>query len=261
MKIALISLDQLWEDKTQNLKQCRHYIADAAELGADMVIFPEMTLTGFSMNAEALAEPKATSETIQAFTKLALQHKVAIAFGVILKDPQGIFNSFCIINKFGQLQEIYSKIHPFSLLGEDKVYTAGDRLVVIELDGFHIGLTICYDLRFPELYSALAKRCDAIINIANWPEKRVDHWLSLLKARAIENQKYIIGVNRTGTDGNGLSYQESSVAFNANGDLLPCEQREDLKLFDIDQSWTSDYQEKFNTFVDRREQLYQQFFE
>jgi predicted amidohydrolase len=120
----------------------------------------------------------------------------------------------------------------------------------------NLGLTICYDLRFPELYAGLAKESDVLINIANWPKKRVDHWDTLLKARAIENQIFVLGVNRIGIDGNNLEYQESSNVFNANGEKVEYNSFKDMKIFKIDKNFTTDFKSKFNTTNDRKIKLY-----
>jgi predicted amidohydrolase len=120
-----------------------------------------------------------------------------------------------------------------------------------------IGLTICYDLRFPEIHSALGKQCDLIINIANWPAKRIDHWNTLLKARAIENQLFMIGVNRIGIDDKGIEYVKSSQVINPNGELLsPVLSEVELDFFDINTEFTSKFRQTFSTTQDRKSDLY-----
>jgi len=130
-----------------------------------------------------------------------------------------------------------------SLSDEDKYYNPGRSLKVVDYKGYSIGLTVCYDLRFPELYSALSKKSDVVLNIANWPEKRVDHWLTLLKARAIENQIYMVGVNRTGKDESGMRYVESSNIFNANGERLEVNIDNNMKIYLIDKKQTKRFKE------------------
>lgn len=255
MKLALISLDQAWENKTQNLKECDRYIRLASDQRVELVIFPEMTLTGFSNNTGVIAED---FETIQEFQNLAKNHNIAINFGVVIKDKDKALNKSIFIDSSGSILADYSKIHPFSFAGEDRFFNAGDKLSIVEFGDMKIGLTICYDLRFPELYTALGSRCDLIINIANWPAKRVDHWSTLLKARAIENQIFVAGVNRIGIDGNNLEYVESSTVFNANGKELEFEKIKDMKIFEVDKNFTSRFTGKFNTTNDRRAELYKE---
>lgn len=257
MKIALVSLDQKWEDKEQNLLECEKYLKMASDSGADIIIFPEMTLTGFSMDIGRNAEEEADSETVQAFQKLSSEYNISIVFGVVIKDGEYALNRAYITDKTGKTGGHYTKIHPFSFSGEDRSFSSGSTLCSFDLDQTSIGLTICYDLRFPELYSALAAKNDILINIANWPAKRVDHWNTLLKARAIENQLFVIGVNRIGKDGNNLEYVESSNVFNANGEcLLPIEAKENMKIYDIDRSWTQAFKNSFSTVQDRKTALY-----
>jgi len=256
MTIATVSLNQMWEDKEANLFLCKNYIKEASSRDVKLIIFPEMTLTGFSTNINLIAEDENRSKTIEEFLKLAKLYGIAILFGVVIKNHDKALNKSVFISNSGEILGKYDKIHPFSFSGEDKYFKAGNKLSIIKYDGFNIGLTICYDLRFPELYSALAKQCDIIINIANWPEKRVDHWNTLLKARAIENQLFIIGVNRTGKDGNDLSYQESSNIFNANGETLEYATFNDMKIYGIDKEFTKEFKNKFNTIVDRQTEFY-----
>jgi predicted amidohydrolase len=189
---------------------------------------------------------------------LAKKYSIAILFGVVIEDQKKAFNKSFFINSEGKILSQYSKIHPFTFAGEDKYYTPGNTLSIVNFNECEIGLTICYDLRFPELYSALAKESDIIINIANWPKKRVDHWNTLLKARAIENQIFIAGVNRTGVDGNGLEYEESSNIYNANGELLEYRQFEAIKIFQLSKDWTENFKKQFITVKDRKTLLYKE---
>jgi len=249
LKIALVSLNQIWENKEANLVKCKNFMERVR--GVDLIIFPEMTLMGFTNNIK-LAEDFENSWTIKEFQKLAKENNIAIIFGIILKGKSNARNSSILVDKRGEVLGIYTKIHPFSFANEDKYFKAGKEIVKIDLEDIKIGLSICYDLRFCNLYS-LMDDCDIIVNIANWPAKRIDHWNTLLKARAIENQTYIIGVNRIGVDGNNLEYIESSKIFNANGDELKYKQIDkEMKIYELDLDWNKKFREKFNTIKDKR---------
>ncbi|MDQ7060722.1 MAG: nitrilase-related carbon-nitrogen hydrolase [Sulfurimonas sp.] len=256
MTIATVSLNQIWEDKKSNILLCEEYIEEASRKKVDLIIFPEMTLTGFSTNIEKIAEEESRSETIKKFQDLAKFFKIAILFGLVINNGEKALNKSIFIDNKGTVLGKYLKIHPFSFSGEDKYFNAGNKLEQFNFKDTIIGLTICYDLRFPELYSALSKKSDLIINIANWPKKRVEHWTTLLKARAIENQIFVAGINRVGIDGNSLEYIESSNCFNANGSPLKYTQINDMKIYEIDKSWTDEFKEKFNTTNDRKIEFY-----
>lgn len=260
MRVALISLDQAWEDKARNFQACRFFLQKAKIQGVELVIFPEMTLTAFSMNTEKTAEDAATSATVSLFQGLAAEFQIAIVFGVVFRDDDKALNMALAVDSAGIVKMRYGKIHPFSFAGEDKVFNGGTEICYARLWGMTVGLTICYDLRFPEIYSALARHCDLIVNIANWPARRVEHWNILLKARAIENQLFMIGVNRTGADGNGLQYIKSSQVINANGELLSSDMSEaELDIFDIDSEYTGKLMQTFFTTQDRKPTLYKSF--
>lgn len=256
MKIALISLNQVWEEKKANLDLCEKYIQKASDENVDLIVFPEMTLTGFSTNIDLTAEDFENSETIQIFSLLAKQFNIGIVFGVVIKDENKALNKSMFVNNNSEVLGDYTKVHPFSFAGEDKFFNAGNKLSIVNFKGVNFGLTICYDLRFPELYSTLGKQTDVVINIANWPAKRIEHWDTLLKARAIENQIFVIGVNRIGVDGNGLEYIESSNVFNANGERLEFDEYEDMKIYEMDINWTKEFKIKFNTTNDRKVEFY-----
>lgn len=256
MKIALVSFDIKWEDKEENLAICAMHIKDAIQENVDLIIFPEMTLTGFSNNVTKIAEDVSHSQSIEKFSMLAKEYKIAIIFGLSIEDDKKALNQSVFLDKDGDVIGRYSKIHPFSFANEEYYYNSGNKLSVIKFKNLRIGLTICYDLRFPEIYSGLAKDADLIVNIANWPQKRIDHWDTLLKARAIENQVFIIGVNRVGCDGNGLSYNESNVIYNANGEKVNNDTLNSLKIYEIDVGWTNDFRKGFNTVKDRKTEFY-----
>ncbi len=187
MKVALISLDQKWEDKAYNMQRCAKLTARAAACGADLVIFPEMTLTGFTMNTQLSAEDPEQSSTLNAFGALAKEHGISLVAGLAVSNGCKAANTLVAFSGEGLEQARYAKIHPFSLAREDSFFQAGNSLAKMRMPEFKLGFSICYDLRFPELYSALAKDCEVLVNIANWPKRRVTHWRTLLQARAIEN--------------------------------------------------------------------------
>lgn len=156
---------------------------------------------------------------------------------------------------------MYEKTHPFSYAGEDTFYVTGKALGLMYFSGLRFGAAICYDLRFPEIFSAIARKIDAFIVIANWSKKRIDHWFSLLKARAIENQCYAIGVNRIGCDGNGIEYEKSTAIFDPLGiKLNPVDSDGDIHINDLDHSLVEKYREEFPTIADKRYSSYKNLY-
>ena len=259
MKVAISSLDQVWKNKSANRVLCENDCMQANASHADLIIFPEMTLTGFCMDAQSLAENAECSETIIFFQSLALKYDLAVVFGFIAED-NGYFNRAIAVSSQGQVVSQYDKIHPFVDAGEDQIFTGGSLLSVFNISDFTVGLTVCYDLRFPEIYTALSRDCDLVINIANWPEKRCEHWDTLLRARAIESQFYMLGVNRTGKDGNGVDYSKSSKCYHPSGQAMPfVSMSSSLDTLDLDKLSLSQFRQGFPTLSSRREALYAQF--
>lgn len=217
LQVGLVQYSPLWEDKRANkdliLTILKHQGA------AELLVFPEMTLTGFSMNPGAIAEGL-EGESVMFFANIAAEYSSTIIFGMVLQEEGKYFNTLVCINPQGKVETIYKKIHLFTFAQEHVHYTPGDEPAVFMLNRFRIGLSICFDLRFPELMRLYAKQqTDLIINIANWPVKRAVHWNALLKARAIENQCYICAVNRTGSDPL-VEYQGDSSIFSPMGELI-----------------------------------------
>jgi len=257
MKIALVSLDQGWEDKIANELKCQDFIEKASALKADLIIFPEMTLTGFSMDTHFIKEKAEQSPSIEFFRRQAKHNNISIVFGIVLEKDDKATNNLIVVNSVGELLANYAKIHPFSFSGENNYYVGGDELVTCKIQDATVGLTICYDLRFPEIFQALSKSCDLIITIANWPDKRINHWISLLEARAIENQVFMVGVNRTGIDGNNLQYSKSSVVFDRAGERLkPINSYQDMDVYDIKVSDVQKIRLSFPVKQDRKTEFY-----
>lgn len=257
MKIVTVSLDQVWENKKANMNQITNLMSIACKNNPDVLVFPEMTLTGFTMNSRDYAENPENSETISFFSRLAKDYSVNIIFGVILNTKEKPTNNLVVLSRNGELLSRYEKIHPFSYSGEDNYYSKGDAIAKFDIDGISCAATICYDLRFPEIYQVLSAKSKIIFNIANWPEKRVYDWNLLLHARALENQCFIVGVNRTGTDGKGLQYAKSSAVIDSRGRDVVCTQINNvIDEYSVNITCLDEYRKEFPVKKDRRVELY-----
>lgn len=257
MKIGLTAMNQIWESKSVNMIGCNKLAEIAAKNDVDLLIFPEMTLTGFSLATQVVSEDINSSNTLHQFSATAENYNLGVIAGMVLNDHGVYSNCAVAFDRQGEQLSCYAKIHPFSLSGENRYVTGGDELATFEYEGFRFGLTICYDLRFPLLWYALAENCDCIINIANWPARRIDHWKTLLQARAIENQIYVIGINRVGIDGNNLEYSDSSYVFSPDGSMLSSiVVDEGFRIVEIDKAMVIKCQADFPARKDRRVELY-----
>ena len=197
INVTLIQSDIIWEDKVSNLKNYQNKISQIES--TDLIVLPEMFTTGFSMNPKDISETM-SGETIQWMKSNASKMNSAICGSIIIEEDDKYFNRFIWVNPDGSICQ-YDKKHLFSFAGEDKNYTAGNEKIIIEYKGWKICPLVCYDLRFP-VWSRNSEDYDLLIYVANWPTKRKLAWKSLLVARAIENQCYVIGVNRVGKDEN-----------------------------------------------------------
>jgi predicted amidohydrolase len=259
LQIALASLDSAWEDKPRSLARCRVLAERAAARATELLVFPEMTLTGFTMQATSVSEPAGDSPTVRAFAELARELGMAIAFGVVLDGRVRPGNRLVVVGPDAAQLASYAKLHPFSHAGEDRHFESGDRSAIVAVADVAFGLSICYDLRFPEVYSAVAERVSALLVIANWPSPRIAHWFALLQARAIECQCYAFGVNRTGQDPNGHGYPRSSCGFDPAGERLQPEWSEDvLDGFTIDVARVQEQRTRLGFLRDRRPETYRQ---
>lgn len=259
MKIATVSFNSIWEDKRVNLIEFER-IVKSLKNKVEYVIFPEMTLTGFSVSNLDLAEDLKNSDSIRKIKNIALENQINIVFGMMISKGVNKYNSCLAVNSEGKIEGNYEKTHLFSYSCEDKLISGGNEVRSLSWNvGW--GLSICFDLRFPELYQELSKENLILLNIANWPKIRVAHWITLLNARAIENQSFMIGVNRTGIDGNGLEYEESSCVFSPNGEkLMSVAVSDTIKIFDLNIEEAIKYRKSFPIKKDRREGLYKEFY-
>ncbi|MCR5736326.1 MAG: carbon-nitrogen family hydrolase [Eubacterium sp.] len=256
MKIALCQLQIQYECKEENLKTAEGYIKEASDQKVDLILFPEMSFTGFSMNTLKTGEEQ--METVNVMKQLAEKYQVAIGFGWV-KHQKNCENHYTVVDASGKTLGDYIKIHPFSFAGEDEVFTKGQAISFFQYQGMTFGITICYDLRFPELYQRLSEEADAIIVAANWPKVRVAQWDALLQARAIENQSYILGVNCTGTQEDTVYSGHGKVIAPDGTVVLDLKEDAGMHIMDLDND-VQVYREKFPMKQDRRKAFYKNFY-
>jgi predicted amidohydrolase len=227
LTITLIQTNLFWENKKANLDMLQQKIESIKEK-TEIVILPEMFTTGFSMNPRSLAE-KMDGETVQWMKKMAAEKKIILTGSVIIEDPSPnaqdgtYFNRLIWMLPNGEFG-VYDKRHLFAFANEHDHYAAGNKKLIASVKGWKINLQICYDLRFPvwarQPSGDLENKYDLLINVANWPEKRSIAWNTLLRARAIENQCFVAGVNRVGEDGNGILYNGESAVIDPLGEII-----------------------------------------
>lgn len=237
LKIIGLNLDISWKNKSQNFSKIEQ---EFQTMKADIFLLPEMFSTGFCMDAEEIADQN--EETLSWMQQFAKQYNTAVAGSVSVEENGKFYNRFYFVKPDGTF-DYYDKRHLFSYSGEDKIYHPGTVRKIIEYKGFRILLQVCYDLRFP-VFQRNIDDYDIMLNVANWPKTRVDAWRTLLKARAIENQSYTFGLNRIGTDGNGLEYEESSLVYSPDGQEIS-EKKGNLVMANFDLNTLKAFREKF----------------
>lgn len=213
LKITMIQSDLVWENPNANRMIFSEKIASISE-ATDLIVLPEMFTTGFTMNAKALAEDE-TGASVSWMISKAKKHQTAITGSLIISENGLYYNRLFFVFPDGNYTT-YNKRHTFTLAGEHNTFARGNEQVIVSYKGWKICPLICYDLRFP-VWARNTMNYDVLLYVANWPEKRVAAWDALLKARAIENMTYCIGVNRTGKDGNGHPYIGHSAVYDVLG--------------------------------------------
>jgi predicted amidohydrolase len=249
LKIALIQTEIIWHKVEQNLIRYTQKIDTLSE-EVDLIILPEMFSTGFSMHPKGIAETM-QGTTLQWMQKTAVKKNSAICGSIIIEEDNRYFNRFLFVHPSGKC-ETYDKKHLFTLAGEHHIYTAGNKKLLVSYKGWKISPLVCYDLRFP-VWSRNTEAYDLLIYVANWPEPRIGAWDTLLKARAVENLSYCIGVNRVGSDGNNLKYSGHSSAFDCLGEpiCLLSKNQEDISIVSLDKNQLTTVREKLSFLEDR----------
>jgi omega-amidase len=243
MKISVIQYDPVWENKSANLVKLEDLISPLGST-TDLVILPEMFSTGFSSNAGTLNEPP-YSVTFEWMKSLSSRGNFGICGSYIVAENNNFYNRFVFISPEG-MEYSYDKRHLFSPGNEERTFTRGKRRIVFAFRGVRICPNICYDLRFP-VWSRNRNDYDLLINSASWPEARMDVWSTLLKARAIENQCFVAGANRTGIDGTGTIHSGGSVILGPRGETLASDSsgRECIVTAEISIEELNDFRSKF----------------
>ena len=221
LTITIIQTDIAWQNKAENLRRLSEKI-DGIEERTEIVILPEMFTTGFTMQPELFAETM-DGETIEWMKEITARNKIILTGSIIVKENDLYYNRLIWMLPNGQLG-YYNKRHLFAFAEEDKHYTAGNKRLIASVKGWKINLQICYDLRFPvwsrQQPTENDSEYDLLINVANWPERRSHAWKTLLCARAIENQCFVVGVNRVGKDGKNINHSGNSLLIDPLGQVL-----------------------------------------
>lgn len=218
MKTAICQTNIIFENKAKNITNALEFIKSASDIGVDLILFPEMSFSGFSMNVSLIGESNAY--TIDTIRQSAVNNNISIGFGYVdIINGKGK-NRYVIIGSSGEILSNYTKIHSFAIGGECDDFSSGNTLPSpVKISSHTVSTFICYDLRFPEIFRAVADNSSLITVAANWPAVRREHWMTLLKARAIENQVYIAGINCTGIQ-NSLTYCGDSMIIDPLGNIV-----------------------------------------
>jgi omega-amidase len=255
MKIAAAQMDIVWHDRKANHAKARRFAEQAKDAGADLLVLPEMFSTGFSMDVSVTAE-SLDGPTPSLFRVLAREIDMAVVGGFVLKGGSGRPQNVSLaVGPDGKDLALYAKIHQICILGEDGSHDPGDRPVPFGLPGIRAAAFVCYDLRFPELFRAVVDECGLIMVIASWPSTRQAHWDILLRARAIESQCFVVGVNRVG-EGGGLLFTGGSAIIDPLGQVLAHGgDKETLVMADMDPARVREVRSTLPFLNDRKPQL------
>lgn len=249
LKIALLQTNLIWEHPAQNRVQLAEKVNAITET-VDIIILPEMFTSGFTMKPEIIAETM-NGETMTWIKALAKAKNVAITGSLVITKNGNYYNRLVFVLPSGEI-ETYDKRHTFTLAGEHKVYTAGTSKNIINYKGWNICPLICYDLRFP-VWARNVENYDVLLYVANWPKPRVSAWDALLKARAIENMSYCIGVNRVGLDANSNEYSGHSATYDVLGEKITniSPNKEETEIVTLTKSHIETYRNKLKFLDDR----------
>lgn len=232
LKITVFQAYLFWENVDKNLQNISLRLSGGLREKTDLIVLPEMFNTGFTMNAEALAETM-EGKSVEWLKKTAAKYDAVVTGSLIIKEDDNLFNRMMWVLPDGTFS-YYDKHHLFGMGMEDRHYTPGQKQVDVELKGWKIRLAICYDLRFPVWLRNRQDPYDMLLLVASWPDKRSAHWRTLIHARAIENQSYVVAVNRVGHDGNQVYHSGHSMCIDPHGNTVYYKpEDEDLYTFSI----------------------------
>ncbi|WP_179009783.1 amidohydrolase [Winogradskyella forsetii] len=249
LKVALIQTDLVWENPEENRRLLNDKI-DTISTGVDLVVLPEMFTSGFTMNPTSVAETM-DGKTLKWLKTKAKEKQVAIMGSLVISENNNFYNRMVCVEPSGNMTH-YDKRHTFTLAGEHEVYSAGTEKVIFNYKGWKICPLVCYDLRFP-VWARNVEDYDLLIYVANWPKIRIDAWDALLKARAIENMVYCIGVNRVGLDGNQYEYSGHSAAYDVLGKRIDTISESEIatEIVTLEKDSIEKYRKKLNFLNDR----------
>ncbi|SDN06387.1 carbon-nitrogen family hydrolase [Limosilactobacillus mucosae] len=258
-KVAAAQIDIALGDPDRNYQTVTQAVKDAAKAGADVVVFPEMWNTGYTLTELARLADQDGWRTKQTLARAAKENQIAIVGGSVATVRAGgqYYNTTYVYDETGQLIGSYDKVHLFGLMHEDQFIQAGDHGNVFELKGVKSASFICYDLRFPEWFRTVAKQgADVIYVVAEWPTPRIEQWEALVKARAIENQAFVVAVNRVGHDAEN-SYNGHSLVVDPLGNVIAnAGEKAGLTLAELDLDELKKVRGPIPVFKDRRPDLY-----
>jgi len=247
LRIGLSQFNISWENPSANLSRLDSLLK--AENDLDLIVLPEMWSTGFTMHTD-IAEEGMHGTALSWMKQKAAQSSAHVAGSIAIKIDDHYFNRFCVVSPQGEVQ-YYDKRHLFSYGNEDHYYTAGKQQLTFTIGDWRLRAIVCYDLRFP-LWCRNTDQYDILLVVANWPRPRIHHWDALLRARAIENQCYVVAVNRVGTDGNQLEYNGHSAAIDMNGStLLSMEDQEGIGKVTLDKESLTKFRGQYRFLQDR----------
>ncbi|WP_040734010.1 carbon-nitrogen family hydrolase [Thiocapsa marina] len=258
IKVALAQMDIVWGDPAANLAQARSYAIDAARRGADVIVLPELWSTGYDLTSAVDHAEPLTQGIFAETARLARTQSIAIVGSCLARLGTGrIGNTAVYIDAEGRTRAIYSKTHLFRLMNEHRHLTPGSELAFFDTGRGMAGLAICYDLRFPELFRCYALAgADVVFLSAEWPHPRGDHWRTLVRARAIENQMFIVACNRAGRDPDHLFCGSSCVIDPTGAVLAEADEHPALLFAELDLATVSKTRADIPVFADRRPELY-----
>jgi predicted amidohydrolase len=257
LTISLAQIDIALGEPWENFKKAAEWTAEAVRRGSDIIVFPEMWTTGYAWDEVETLGPK-QEKVVQAVGDLARRHKIWLNGSMLALDENGErANTSILFDPQGQPAGLYRKVHLFGVMDEDQYLVAGQQLTVVEADWGVSGLAICYDLRFAEMFRSYALQGAAMVYLpAEWPYPRLAHWRTLIRARAIENQMFMIAVNRVGTDGKYDFCGHSAVIDPWGNAVVEAGDSEILLTATIDTDMVATVRQKIPVFDDRRPELY-----